>query len=129
MLLIKSVGIEFCYTEEVKLNGVAESFIIAQISNWNGKAIKKPRIEVSSCNREDITCAGVYFLFCKSDDDQDSVYIGEAENVKERLVQHIRDSQAEKETYYWNTAVFFIGQDLNKKTNKILRKQICWVNQ
>jgi peptide-methionine (S)-S-oxide reductase len=26
------------------------------------------------------------FLFCKEDDGSDSIYIGEAENVKERLV-------------------------------------------
>lgn len=81
---------------------------------WNGKAIKIPRIEVSSCNREDITQAGVYFLFCKDDDGTDSVYVGEAENVKERLVQHLRDYQSEKEKYEWNTAVIFTGRDLNK---------------
>ena len=96
------------------VNGTADSLIIAELSNWNGKAIKIPRIEVSSCDRDDITQAGVYFLFCKEDDGSDSVYIGEAENVKERLVQHLRDYQAEKEKYYWNTAVVFIGRDLNK---------------
>ena len=53
-------------------------------------------------------------MFCKEDNGKDSVYIGEAENVKERLVQHLRDAQAEKEKYYWNTAVIFIGRDLNK---------------
>lgn len=96
------------------VNGTADSLIIAELSNWNGKAIKIPRIEVSSCNRDDITQAGVYFLFCKEDDDSDSVYIGEAENVKDRLVQHLRDYQSEKEKYYWSTAVVFIGRDLNK---------------
>lgn len=96
------------------VNGTADSLIIAELSNWNGKAIKIPRIEVSSCNREDIAQAGVYFLFCKEDDGSDSVYIGEAENVKERLVQHLRDYQSEKETYYWSSAVVFIGRDLNK---------------
>ena len=44
------------------VNGTADSLIIAELSNWNGKAIKIPRIEVSSCNRDDITQAGVYFL-------------------------------------------------------------------
>lgn len=96
------------------VNGTADSLITAELSNWNGKAIKIPRIEVSSCNRDDITQAGVYFLFCKEDDGSDSVYIGEAENVKERLVQHMRDYQSEKEKYYWNTAVIFVGRDLNK---------------
>lgn len=105
------------------VNGTADSFSIAELSNWNGKAIKIPRIEVSSCYREDITQAGVYFLFCKEDDGSDSVYIGEAENIKERLVQHLRDYQSEKETYYWSTAVVFIGRDLNKALIRYLENR------
>lgn len=105
------------------VNGSADSLITAELSNWNGKAIKIPRIEVASCNREDITQAGVYFLFCKEDDGSDSVYIGETENVKERLVQHLRDYQAEKEKYYWTTAVIFIGRDLNKALIRYLENR------
>ena len=33
------------------VNGTADSLITAELSNWNGKAIKIPRIEVASCNR------------------------------------------------------------------------------
>ena len=95
-------------------NGTADSLIIAELSNWNGKAIKIPRIEVADCKREDIQEPGVYFLFCKEEDNSDSVYIGESENVKERIVQHLRDYAAEKEKYYWTTAVIFTGRDLNK---------------
>lgn len=105
------------------VNGTADSLIIAELSNWNGKAIKIPRIEVSSCNRDDIIQAGVYFLFCKEDDGSDSVYIGEAENVKDRLVQHLRDYQSEKEKYYWSTAVVFIGRDLNKALIRYLENR------
>lgn len=95
-------------------NGTADSLIIAELSNWNEKAIKIPRIEVSDCKRDDIKGAGVYFLFYKEEDDTDSVYIGESETVQERLVQHIRDYGAEKEKFYWTTAVIFLGRDLNK---------------
>lgn len=105
------------------VNGTADSLITAELSNWNGKAIKIPRIEVAACNRDDITQAGIYFLFCKEDDGSDSVYIGEAENVKERLVQHLRDHQAEKEKYYWTTAVVFIGRDLNKALIRYLENR------
>ena len=96
------------------VNGTADSLITAELSNWNGMAVKIPRVELSSCNNDDITKPGVYFLFCKEDDGSDSVYIGEAENVQERLKQHVRDYQSDKETYYWNTAVIFVGRDLNK---------------
>lgn len=105
------------------VNGSADSLIIAELSNWNGKVIKIPRIEVASCNRDDITQAGVYFLFCKEEDGSDSVYIGEAENVKERLVQHLRDYQSEKEKYYWTTAVIFVGRDLNKALIRYLENR------
>ena len=105
------------------INGSADSLITAELSNWNGKVIKIPRIEVASCNRDDITQAGVYFLFCREEDGSDSVYIGEAENVKDRLVQHLRDYQAEKEKYYWTTAVIFIGRDLNKALIRYLENR------
>ena len=106
------------------VNGSADSLITAELSNWNGKAIKIPRIEVASCDRDDIMQAGVYFLFCKEDDGPDSVYIGEAENVKERLCQHLRDYQADKEKYYWNWAVIFIGRDLNKTLIRYLENRL-----
>lgn len=95
-------------------NGTADSLITAELSNWNGKAIKIPRIEISDCKRDDIKGAGVYFLFCKEEDDSDSVYIGESETIQERLNQHIRDYNADKEKFYWTTAVIFLGRDLNK---------------
>ena len=106
------------------VNGSPDSIVTAELSNWNGKAIKIPRIDVPNCGREDITQAGVYFLFCKGDDGTEAVYIGEAENVKDRLVQHIRDYQAEKEAYYWSTAVIFIGRDLNKALIRYLENSL-----
>ena len=105
-------------------NGTADSLITAELSNWNGKAIKIPRIEVSECNRDDIKGAGIYFLFCKEDDDSDSVYIGEAENIQERLIQHLRDYSSEKEKYYWNTAVLFVERDLNKALIRYLENRL-----
>lgn len=106
------------------VNGVADSTITAELSNWNGKAIKIPRNEIQACDREDVTGAGVYFLFCKEDDGSDSVYIGEAENVLDRLKQHLKDYQAEKESYYWNAAVVFVGRDLNKALIRYLEDRL-----
>lgn len=105
------------------VNGTADSLITAELSNWNGKAIKIPRTEVSACDREDIKGVGVYFLICQEDDGTDSVYIGEAENVLDRLTQHLRDFQSGKEKYYWNTAVIFVGRDLNKALIRYLENR------
>ena len=106
------------------VNGTAESLIIAELSNWNGKAIKIPRTEVETCTREDIRGVGVYFLICQEDDGTDSIYIGEAENVSDRLVQHLRDHKNGKEKYYWNTAIIFVGRDLNKALIRYLENRI-----
>ncbi len=105
------------------VNGTADSLITAELSNWNGKAIKIPRTEVADCGREDIRGAGVYFLICQQDDGTDATYIGEAENVHERLCQHLRDYQSGKEKYYWNTAVVFVGRDLNKALIRYLENR------
>ena len=108
-------------------NGTADSLITAELSNWNGKAIKIPRIEVSDCKRDDIKVAGVYFLFCKEEDDSDSVYIGESETIQERLNQHIRDYNADKEKFYWTTAVIFLGRDLNKALIRYLEDRFVQI--
>lgn len=95
------------------VNDVTESLIIGEILNWNGKAIKIPRIEVSTCNREELTKTGVYFLFGKTDNEEDAVYIGESDNVKRRLLEHINNYASGRKNFYWNNAVAFIGNDLN----------------
>lgn len=106
------------------VDGNADGIVTAELSNWNGKGIKIPRTEVISCDRDDVRGTGVYFLLCQEDDGTDSVYIGEAENVHDRLIQHIRDYQAGKEKYYWNTAVIFVGRDLNKALIRYLEHRL-----
>ena len=62
-------------------------------------------------------------MFCKEDSGEDSVYIGEAENVLDRLNQHLRDYNVDKERYYWNSAVVFTGRDLNKALIRYLENR------
>ena len=105
------------------VDGSTDGVVTAELSNWNGKAIKIPRTDISSCKREDITGVGVYFLFCENDSGDESVYIGEAENILERLKQHIRDYESGKEPYYWSSAVAIIGRDLNKALIRYLENK------
>lgn len=106
------------------VNGTAEGLVTAELSNWNGKSIKIPRTGILGCDREDVKGAGVYFLFCQEESGDDSVYIGEAENVLDRLNQHLRDYHSGKEKYYWNTAVVFVGRDLNKALIRYLENHL-----
>jgi len=110
--------------ESFLVNGTADSLITAELSNWNGKAIKIPRTEVLTCSREDLRGIGIYFLICQDNNGIDSVYIGEAEVIHDRLKQHISDHQSGKESYYWNTAVAFIGRDLNKALIRFLENRL-----
>ena len=103
------------YGKKIELflvNGTADSLVLAELRNWSGKAIKIPRTEVAGCGRKDFTRPGVYFLFCK------------AENIKARLVQHLRDASSGNEEYYWNTAVIFTGDDLDKALIRYLEDKL-----
>ena len=99
---------------------------VCELSNWNGKAYKIPRIDVKRCDdRKDLSACGVYFLFGKSDTDgKGIVYIGEAEDVYSRLKQH--DAPNGKD--FWNECIVFISKDnrLNKAHIKYLEHR-CYI--
>ena len=105
-------------------DGTNDGVVTAELSNWSGKAIKIPRIDIKQSKREDITEPGVYFLLCENANGTTSAYIGEAENIKDRLVMHINDYNAGKEPYYWATAIIFVGRDLNKTLIRYLEKRL-----
>ena len=63
----------------------------------------------------------MYFLFCQDEVSGKMPYIGEAENVYQRLKQHMAAYKAGKEEYYWHTAVCFISSMLNKALIRYLR--------
>jgi len=89
--------------------------IICNISNWDGVGIKIPKTKLKeSKERSELQNTGLYFLFNK-DDNNGSVYIGEAENVFDRLLQHMSEDT-------WNEALVFVKKDnnLNKAHVKYL---------
>lgn len=91
--------------------------IMCELSNWNGRVYKVSRNELTLfAKREDSENTGVYFLFGKDEDNNDTVYIGEAERILSRLKQHLKDKS------YWNDCVIVISKDnlLNKAHVKYL---------
>ena len=109
------------------VDGVADGLVTAELSNWNGKAVKIPRIDVDTCNRDDIKGVGVYFLLCNTDDGTESVYIGESENVLERLQQHLSEYEKGKENYFWSNAIILLGRDLNKALIRYLEHRFVTI--
>ena len=74
---------------------------IAEITSRTVKAILFPRNKFEeAANRHELSNVGVYFLFGEDEKDaQEMVYIGEAENLFERLKTH------NKQKDFWNVAI------------------------
>lgn len=94
--------------------------IMCELSNWNGRVYKIARNELGEfAKRIDSENTGIYFLFGKSENNTDTIYIGEAEKILTRLKQHLKDSD------YWNDCIAIISKDnlLNKAHVKYLENQ------
>lgn len=91
--------------------------IMCELSNWNGRVYKISRNEIAEFSKRlDSQYTGVYFLFGKDDENNETIYVGEAEEIIKRLKQHLTDSD------YWNDCIAVISKDnvLNKAHAKYL---------
>jgi hypothetical protein len=90
------------------VHGSPNGLRTAELSNWSGKAIAAPRNELSSLlKREELSSPGFYFLTGVDPESGDkAIYIGEAENVANRLKNHSGKD-------FWNTATVFVSKDEN----------------
>lgn len=107
-------------------DGYPNGRIMCELSNWNGRVYKISRNELLQFSqREDSQNTGVYFLFGKDDENNDTVYIGEAEKMIVRLKQHLKDSE------YWNDCIAVISKDnlLNKAHVKYLENAFYMLAQ
>ena len=103
------------------IDGDPSGRMTCELSNWTGKAYKIPKIEIKKCwDRVDLKKTGVYLLFGKSENGSDLVYIGESENIYNRLCQHITAKD------FWNESIIFISKDenLNKAHIKFLENRL-----
>lgn len=103
------------------IDGKPNGRMTCELSNWTGKAYKIPKIEIKNCaDRQDLKNPGVYFLFGKDEEDDDLVYIGEAEDILVRLNQHVSQKD------FWTETIAFISKDenLNKAYIKYLEYRL-----
>lgn len=90
-----------------------------ELFNWNGKGFIIPRDRISAAlNREELQTQGVYILIGEDDNGQQKIYIGESENISDRLRSH------DKNKDFWDTAITFFSKDiaLNKAHVKFLEE-------
>ncbi len=105
------------------IDGEPHGRVAAEISNWTGKAYKIPRTLLKASNdREDLNSTGIYLLFGKDSENptKDLVYIGEAEALYGRLLQHLQGKE------FWFECICVLSKDgnLNKAHAKYLEGRI-----
>lgn len=93
------------YLDDGSVSGIRH----AEIVNWTGQAVSSPRSKIKALTSwEESKKPGVYFLFgIDEESGEDAVYIGEAENVFDRLQNHLANKD------FWNEVVFFTSKDEN----------------
>lgn len=102
MALGKSIRI---YLADGGVTGIRHGEIV----NWTGQAIACPRTRFPELREwAEAKRPGIYFLFGQDDETgQDSVYVGEAEIVFDRLCSHISGKD------FWTELVAFTSKDDN----------------
>lgn len=93
------------YLDDGSVSGIRH----AEIVNWTGQAVSSPRSKIKElATWVESKKPGVYFLFGVDEESgEDAVYIGEAENVFDRLQNHLANKD------FWNEVVFFTSKDEN----------------
>jgi hypothetical protein len=102
------------------IDGDPNGRLSCELSNWTGKAYKIPRTKIKDCSdRPDLLTTGVYFLFGKDEENNDLIYIGEAETILKRLNQHLNQKD------FWHETIVIISKDenLNKAHIKYLENR------
>lgn len=111
------VGINMIHGKSIKLflaDGSINGILTAEIINWTGHVLSAPRTKLSELiQREECTRTGIYFLVGqKPEDSLPSVYIGESDDVANRLKQHNRTEEAGGKEF-WEKVCLVTGKDQN----------------
>ena len=104
------------------VDGKADGIKTVELSGWIGKAIIIPRNRLKDVKkREESHKPAVYFLIGKEYDESilPNVYIGEGEDLWERLVSHVKNKE------FWQIVIAFISKDksLGKTDIKYLERR------
>ena len=105
-------------------DGTPAGLRIIEKSNWTGRALDFARADWPKVKaREDFGRPGVYVLRGVGPDGEMRVYIGEADELRSRLAQHISGSSSKD---FWERAVAFTSKDenLNKAHVRFLESRL-----
>lgn len=91
------------------IDGTAYGPRLSEIGNWVGKAIYSPRAAINKIiTRSEFNNPGIYCLKGDPTDEayDEKIYIGEAENIRARLKQHLSDPNKD-----FKELIFFVSKD------------------
>ena len=97
------------------VDGTPGGLLTAEIMNWTGHVVAAPRSDLARLlGREETSRTGVYLLLGDDPDalGQQVTYIGEGDEVRDRLVQHAR-SEGQGGKDFWERAVVLTSKDAN----------------
>ncbi len=106
-------------------NGNPNGRIMCELSNWNGRVYKISRNDLNEfANRPDSEFTGVYFLLGRDEENNDTVYIGEAERMIVRLKQHLKDHN------YWkiNSIPWLLIQSAQLLSIQLFQRVLPFLN-
>lgn len=102
------------------VDGNPEGLLTAEVFNWTGHVLSMPRTQLAKAlQREEAKYTGIYILLGEMDG-QNTIYIGEGENIAERIKSH--DSKKD----WWSKAVLVTskGNSLNKAHVQYLESRL-----
>lgn len=102
------------------IDGKPDGMLTAEVFNWTGHVLMTPRTQISEAlKRKEARYTGVYLLFGEREGEP-LAYIGEAEDVSDRIRNH--DSRKD----WWSTAILVTSaaNNLNKAHVKYLEARL-----
>lgn len=103
------------------IEGRPDGMLTAQLFNWTGHVLQTPRTRLAEAlKRPESSQTGVYILLGEDENGRQKAYIGETEDLRERLRNH----EAKKD--WWTSAVLItaMGNLLNKAHVKYLESRL-----
>ncbi len=111
-------------------DGLPHGIVVADVGNWNGKALAAPRGRLPELlRRPEASRTGVYILLGPDPDQIDGVlaYIGEADDIAARMRIHLRSESKD----FFDRVVFLVSSDemLTKGHVRYLESRLIKVTQ
>jgi hypothetical protein len=103
------------------INGRPDGMLTAEVFNWTGHVLMTPRTQIADAlSRKEARHTGVYILLGEKDG-KPWAYIGEGEDIRERILLHVKDKDKD-----WFTMAVLVtaSNNLNKAHVKYLEARL-----